>query len=495
MENHVRVLILVLAAFIGGCASRRAVPPPPDAPPSAPAVAAPSLVDPVDLIRRGCFTCLERALDAARQQNMPQVAFEAATLLALRAKELGLPPDAWIEAARTNGAEDATSRLILEIVDAIPEDPLSGARDVVLTQTPRRLRAGALLPQWITTLQTGPGSLAFRSYLQLALSCASDSYGATKPEEIAASVPAPVRDLPLLQYRLGVCGRDHAAVLRLLRAADPEYVDADYALGRYAIQVRDYPDLDGALRLLQSAARAFPRSPAIATTAGNVHQMIEAWPDALSTYDAALALVPEHPDALLGRTISLSNLQQHEQAIVTATRLIDGRRWFLGQALYWRAWNHFQLGNYGVAREDADLTRQIMVNPSVYLLSGMIDWRLRRLEHAESEFGEALQMDYGQCEAATFLGGVRTERSKVPEAIAAFKQALQCYDLNITVRRAAIARLDAADATPAHKAREIGRHQRGIEQAEKRRAEALNGIDLLQKYLTSTQPPPRSPRP
>src|SRR5215208_1793363 len=103
-------------------------------------------------------------------------------------------------------------------------------------------------------------------------------------------------------------------------------------------------------------------------------------------------------------------------------------------------------------------------------------------------------MDFGQCEAASFLGGVRTERYRVQEALAAFKQALQCYDLTLAVRREAIARLEAADATAAYKARETARHQRAIEQAEKRRAEALNGIDLLQKYLTSTQSPARSPR-
>jgi hypothetical protein len=118
---------------------------------------------------------------------------------------------------------------------------------------------------------------------------------------------------------------------------------------------------------------------------------------------------------------------------------------------------------------------------------------LSRLESAEREFEEALRLDFGQCEAATFLGGVRNQRSKVPEALAAFRQAVQCYDLNITVRREAIVRLEAAEAPPSHKAREMARHQRAIDQAEKRRAEALNGVDLLQKYLTSIQPRSQPP--
>jgi tetratricopeptide (TPR) repeat protein len=293
-----------------------------------------------------------------------------------------------------------------------------------------------------------------------------------------------VRDAPLLRYRLGICGSAHGPTLRALRAADSDFVDADYALGRYAVQVRGYPDLDEALRLLRSAASAFPGSPAIAAMGGDVYQMIEAWNEALAAYDAALALVPDHPDALIGRTVGLSNLERHPDAIATATRLIEHGRWFVGQALYWRAWNQFQLGEYPLAREDADRARTIMVNPGVYLLSGMIDWRLRRLESAEREF-----------EAATFLGGVRNELSKAPGALEAFKQAERCYSLTITLRREAIARLEDADATPAHKAREIARHQRAIEQAEKRRAEAMTGIDILQNYLTSSPPRSQSRRP
>jgi tetratricopeptide (TPR) repeat protein len=312
---------------------------------------------------------------------------------------------------------------------------------------------------------------------------------------MSADVPAGVRDLPLIRYRLGACGQEHGGVLRTLRAGDAEFIDADYALARYAVQLRPYPDLDEAVRLLQSASAAFPQSPAVATTAGDVYQMIEAWAEAQAAYDVALAIVPGHPDALIGRTVSLSHLRQHDQAIATATRLIDGSRWFLGQAFYWRAWNRFQLSDYPAARADADRARTLMIAPAVYVLSGLIDWRLGRRDSAELEFEEALKMDFGQCEAALFLGHVRTERTRPVEAIAAFKQATQCYDLTITVRRELIARLDASDAPPSHKARELGRHQRTIDEAEKRRAEAQNGVDLLQKYLTSTPSQSRSPRP
>lgn len=95
--------------------------------------------------------------------------------------------------------------------------------------------------------------------------------------------------------------------------------------------------------------------------------------------------------------------------VAAATRLIDGSRWFLGQAFYWRAWNQFRLTNYPAARADVDRSKGLMSSSAVYLLSGMIDWRMKRLEPAETEFDQALRIDMGQCEAASFLGGVRSE--------------------------------------------------------------------------------------
>jgi tetratricopeptide (TPR) repeat protein len=487
-------LALVLAAVLtANCASRQS----PALPPSTPATAISHepIVDPAALIRHGCFSCLGRALAAARQQQDAGLVFEAAVLLAARARELGMPADEWIEEARTLAVGDSGRLVVLDILESLPRDRLSGARDHTLAQTPRRQRVDTLTPSWLDALARGSESPEFRSYLRLSLTCSSATTEAMSPAEVVDSIPADVRTAPLLRYRLGICGPDHVETLRALRVADQDFVDADFALARYAVQRRPYPDFDDALERLQAAAVAFPRSSAIAATAGDVNQLVERWPEALGAYDAAIALVADHPDALIGRTIALSNLGRHEEAIATATSLIEGGRWFIGQALYWRAWNRFQLTDYTVARQDADRAKMLMVNAGVYLLSGMIEWRLRRLEGAEREFEEALRMDFGQCEAATFLGGVRNERSRVPEAVAAFTQAVRCYDLTIGLAREAIGLLEKSDAPPSHRARQLARHERTIAQAEKRRAEAANGAALLQQYLTSTQSPPPPPRP
>jgi tetratricopeptide (TPR) repeat protein len=330
------------------------------------------------------------------------------------------------------------------------------------------------------------GSGAFRQYLELTLACQVDTSKERDSEvtRILGAMPM----VPLLQYRAGTCSarfrRDNLETLRMARLAEPELVDADYALGKYVLGDQEAPAEEEAQRLFQSAAAAFPSSVAIAVSLGNLYQRWEEWKNALAAYDAALALMPAHPDALLGRTISLSQLQQHPEAIAAATQLIDGGRWYLGQAFYWRAWNHFNAGENAAARADADRTRTLMVNSTVFLLSGLIEWRAPRLPSAEKEFEQSVAMDFGQCLAALYLGGVRTEQAKVPEAIAALQQARQCFDLNIAVHRAAIEKINAGAGTPTSKARSVLREERLIADAERRREQATKTLDALQRRST-----------
>jgi tetratricopeptide (TPR) repeat protein len=380
-----------LAVSACACASRHSTVP---AAPAAP----PSTRDIESLIERGCFRCLQEALRLSDERGLQSFAFEAAALLALRATELGMPADEWIAKARMRAAGDPSRLQYLEMVAAVPPDPLRGLRDDLLVETQVRNRIQQRLSSvvsWYDELQNGSHSQIFRRYLELTLICAVDR----RPdgfERLDALVPS-LTDSPLLQYRVGSCNDRYRARLRDLRSGAPEFVDADYALGRYALRDPEAPDQDEALRRFRSAAAAFPSSTSIPTATGNLYQSWEDWPNALAAFDEALALLPSHPDALLGRIISLSQLERHDDAIAAATQLIDYGRWHLGQALYWRAWNYFNVGMNDAARADADRTRTLMVNPAVFLLSGMIEWRFLRRGPAEVEFQEALTMDFGQC--------------------------------------------------------------------------------------------------
>ena len=108
-------------------------------------------------------------------------------------------------------------------------------------------------------------------------------------------------------------------------------------------------------------------------------------------------------------------------------------------------------------------------------------WNLLRLPTAESEFEEALKMDFGRCDAARFLGRVRMQRNKAPEAIAAFRQAIQCFDLSITVRQKLIADILAGAGTEATRARLTSGHQRAIAASITDRDECRENIAVLER--------------
>ncbi len=334
-----RIVVIVTIVALTGCAARGPAP-----------SQAPGPVPTEDLsraIERGCYRCLERAFAEAEARGARQHAFEAAALLALRSKELGLPFEGWLGRARSHAGLDVASALFLEIVAAMPLAPLSGNRDVMLDFKSRQ-QARASMPDWRAALQapapaaTAPpasdgwsaASDVFRAYLDVSLVCA---FGRLQQDQQSFSEPlAPVARAAIYQYRVGICDGGYAERLEALRAADPEYVDADFALGRYALKGLT-PDPELALRHLEPAAAAFPESPAIATVIGDVYRAWEDWPAALAAYDAALAVSADHPEAMLGRTVSLSRLTRSAEAIDTATRMIDLGQWRVGEAYYWRA--------------------------------------------------------------------------------------------------------------------------------------------------------------
>jgi hypothetical protein len=93
-------------------------------------------------------------------------------------------------------------------------------------------------------------------------------------------------------------------------------------------------------------------------------------------------------------------------------------------------------------------------------------------------------MDFGRCDAAQYLGRVRVQQRKVPEALAAFKQAIQCFDLSITVREKLIADIQAGPGTDATKTRLAATHQRAIDAAVADREECRQNMAAIEKRGT-----------
>src|SRR5687767_1547812 len=139
------ILLILLAAT--ACAQRPAA-----------ALAPPATIPPPDiddLSSRGGYTCLERGLAAAVAANRTPAAFEAAVLLRLRSKELGLPFQSFLDRARALVPGPAWN-IYLDVAAAVPLDPFSADRDEVLEYAVQQRRPVPVLDQWRRDLAAGP---------------------------------------------------------------------------------------------------------------------------------------------------------------------------------------------------------------------------------------------------------------------------------------------------------------------------------------------------
>jgi len=470
------VLWLTAAAAGTGCGL-------PASAPIAPAPVPRARIDIQALLERGCYRCLERAYREAVEETPTgdrgsTQASETAILLAARSKELGLPYESWLARAQQLLPPGPDWAEYIAIVRSLRIDPLSDDRDRILDETLRYRPTRDVVAAWRSDLATSAGSAAFRAYLELSLVCQN------MVEDRAATIAAAVQrfhGVPLIAYRVGLCGPAQAASLIAVGEADPEFADADLALGRYALDIPRQPDQEEALRRLTAARVAFPQSPAIIASLGSLHEDREEWAEALEAYEAALALVPTHRDALLGRTVTLSRMNRHEEAVAAATRILDLGSWFTGEAYYWRAWNFYHLSRVEDARVDTDRAKGLMYSAPVLVLSGMIEWHERRLDASETELLTALTVDAGQCEAAFLLGVVRAEQRQWAPGAAAFELAQRCYDLSVTLRQDTIARITAGPGSEEGKSRQIARQQRVLNEEAQHRDEAADNAARLQR--------------
>jgi tetratricopeptide (TPR) repeat protein len=473
-NDAMRGAVAVIAGLVAAsCATR----------PAPVAEARPSPLMAIDaLVQRGCYRCLEDAFARAVEAGAAERTFETALLLAARAKELGLPHARWIDAARGALPAEPGWAKFIDIVLSIPLDPFSGDRDALLVEAASTRRQRPVLEQWRRELMMAPGSPLLRAYLDMTIACGPLLYSERESAIDQALTAHP--GVPLLEYRAGICGQP--ARLMSLQQQDPMLVDVEFELGRSALQ-RERADQEEALRRLGAARAAFPASPTIATAIGTLRHEREEWVEALEAYDAALAVVPTHRDALLGRAISLSHLRRHEEARASATALIELGSWFIADAHYWRAWNAYHLGDIPAAREDVDRSKAASPAAPTLVLSGIIAWREKRSSAAEAEFEAALTADFGYCEAALYLGEVRTEGRRWDESLAALHHAEQCFDLSIETSREAIAQLGATDAEARANARQIASHERTMIEAEKRRDAAAARSASIRRQAGATR--------
>jgi tetratricopeptide (TPR) repeat protein len=434
------------------------------------------------LVRQGCYICLKEALaiydkHAAAKLPIPgarEGQFEAALLIAIREKELGIPGEDSMLRARKLVLP--SRQVVLDAAELIIGDTTGLDPDQRAQRTGRG--RPPLEPDNIVrrALDAASENDITAKYVALSIDCEQPKLGESL--NIRSLSDAYV-GVPLMRFRLSTCGRPAAPSVTALRDGDPRWTDSLYWEGRRELasslgRAIDFPKV---ISLYAQGREAFPASLMLAMAWSNANLMAEEFEAALSGFDDVVVKFPTHRDALSGRMQAQSYLMRHGDAIATATRLLELGTWHIVDANYWRAWNRYHLKEYDAAWEDVESATRGLSNSRVYLLAGLIGYARKDLPTAVQRFDRAYEIDPSACDATWMSGLVSIDQNDLAIAAPKFTRGMSCFVTAAAALRQDRARTEAAiqkrgtPATPREQ-RNLDRLERDAETAEEKSAQS-----------------------
>jgi len=435
-------------------------------------------------ILQGCYDCL---LDAqaiyrriGRGTGRPLVLtklFETSLLIALRHKELALDPSEPLAEARAIASElapEVEADRYLTLVDAVPPDDVG---------TPRRTMAGfrraqatfvSKVDSELTWLTTGTLREPFRQYLGLAIDCGYAPRARTPgapPRPTGVRQP-PAGAPPLIAYRTATCATLNQPILYRLRADHPRFVEASLFLARFDIAMAEQLGPGQAFPRLEESRARFPASVAASYLSGSINQAIGDCDAALAFYDEAIALAPLHEDAVLGRTICLTYVKRHEEAIESATRLISSETTLVSDGYYWRAFNRHVRKELESARADIERAKALRRNIETSTLAGIIEYDQDDLDLSKRDLEVARKDSTGDmnCTAIFYLALLHLKRQDSPTSARLFEDGMSCYERGAAIAGLKLQEIEARqDLEPVFRARKIAMLRDAIREATSQR--------------------------
>ena len=424
------LIVLVAALAVTGCALRRQQ--------------AQQLAQADALFARGCYRCLQKAFtiyDTLRQAgyqpaNTSARAFDTAILLAAREKELAMEADGWITTAEGLAAAatkapiaGAKAQVYVEILRALPW--AAGRHD-------RDFRNNALitvgpvidaLERWDTALGPPETRSLVATYLMASARCAFTP--AREQESLTFERLAPAHaSTPLMQYVAGSCHADLRQHLDAL-ASDADFHEVTFQLGRLRLY-RGGATVHTDARVLLEAARAgLPEAVAPTYLLAGVLSGLGEYEACAAMYGEVVKTGGARRESMLSRTICLTHAAKRQDAIETATGLIDSPGVLRGEAFFWRAWNKYHLKQLQPARDDVEQAKTLVKDADVFALSGFIAYDMQQKDYAYTEFAEAHRRARTYCVAVFYQGLIDSEKDRWPTAVDRYTVATRCYESSV----------------------------------------------------------------
>lgn len=465
-------VVLPLALLLAGCAARGPIVPPYVA----------DLGRAEALLGQGCYTCLQESLALFEKIRtiksapayVPERAFDAALLIAIREKELGIPSESMALARRM---VLPSRQAVLDAAELIVGDATGLDPDMRAQQNGGRNRLGLEPANAVRRALDGmPETDLAAKYVALSIDCEQPKLIESVDMRAMTSIYAGV---PLIRFRLSTCGRPAAPNVGALREVDPKWTDSLYWEGRRELTASRTTAIDfpKALGFFAEGRKAFSQSLMLAMATGNTSMAAEEFESALASFDDVLAKYPTHRDALSGRMQSLSYLMRHTDAVAAATRLLELGTWHIADANYWRAWNRYHLKEYEPAWVDVENATRGLSNARVYMLAGLIAYSRKEVPTAIQRFDTAFKIDNSACDATWMSGLASIDLNELAIAAPKFTRAMTCFTSSAGDLRKDLARLrsaiDARGTPPsARERRNLERTERDANNAEEKSAQS-----------------------
>ncbi|RPI99814.1 MAG: hypothetical protein EHM31_09425 [Candidatus Aminicenantes bacterium] len=255
----------------------------------------------------------------------------------------------------------------------------------------------------------------------------------------------------LLAFQAAVCPAFEADELKALLALDAGFSEVHYYLGEEALLAGK---LLTAERHYLAVSETIPESLSVIISLAKVAFQMEETESCLEWNEKALALLPSYRDALLGKGLALGYLGRNEESLTVLGRLLELGTYYMGEGHYWSAWNRHELGRLEEARRSIESSRVFLVGvPDVETLSGIIAYKQGRLDDAEKDLREALDLDPAASDAAYHLGRLYADRKDWLNSGIYFDGAAMSYEDKEKGLEKRIEEIEASDMSTERKAR------------------------------------------
>ena len=264
-----------------------------------------------------------------------------------------------------------------------------------------------------------------------------------------------IRDLHsgsrLLAFQAAVCPAFEAGELEILLRYEPGFIEVHYYLGEEALLAGR---LLTAERHYLAVHENIPESLSVIISMAKIAFQTEETEACLEWNEKALALLPVYRDALLGKGLALGYLGRNEEALTVLGRLLELGTYYMGEGHYWSAWNLHELGRLEEARRSIESSRVFLVGvPDVEALSGIIAYKQGRLDDAEKDLREALDLDSAASDAAYYLGRLYADRKDWLNSGVYFDGAAMSYEDREKGLEKRIEEIEASEMSTERKAR------------------------------------------